>query len=224
MTTENNTPPTIEPRENGPLIVKNLDDFVLSDGTKAEAKPLLALCRCGRSANKPFCDGSHKDAGFDGASSEVVKSDRSYTYKGDDVTVHFNKLLCSHAGECGKRASEIFNTKAKPWVQPDNGSLGQILDVVAACPSGALRYAHGDGAPQAITSTEVSITVEPNGPYQVRNIDVPAGYWAKGQSPKKYVLCRCGLSKKSHFATAPTMTKAGKTPTKAHSSRRLLPL
>ena len=56
-------PITIRCRENGPLVVHG--PFRLVDHTGQELalptdKPLVALCRCGHSANKPFCDGSHK--------------------------------------------------------------------------------------------------------------------------------------------------------------------
>ena len=190
--------PTIEARENGPLIVKNLDNFRLPDGTQADPKPLIALCRCGFSKNKPYCDGSHKDAGFDGSSTDVAKHDRVYTYEGKDVTVYYNKLLCSHAGECGSHALAIFNPNQKPWVQPDAGTLDQIKDVIASCPSGALRYST-TGDPIEITTDDVAITTEPNGPYHVTNIPAQADYWAIGQSEKKYVLCRCGLSKNKPF-------------------------
>lgn len=190
--------PTIETRENGPLIVKNLDTFRMPDGSQAEEKPLYALCRCGASKTKPFCDGSHNNIGFDGEPSDVSHRDRIYAYEGTDTKVYFNKLLCSHAGECGKRARDIFNTKQKPWVQPDAGTLEQIKDVVAACPSGALRFSQTDN-PQAITNETVEISTEPNGPYHVRNIPIAADYWAEGQSEKKYVLCRCGLSKNKPF-------------------------
>jgi CDGSH-type Zn-finger protein/ferredoxin len=190
--------PTIETRENGPLIVKHLDSFRMPDGTKAEPKPLIALCRCGASKTKPYCDGSHKDAGFDSSPSDVTSHDRIYKYEGDQATVYFSKLLCSHAGQCGKRAHDIFNTKQKPWVQPNAGTLNQIKEVVAACPSGALRYSE-TGDPQPITSDEIAISIEPNGPYHVTNLPVDADYWATGQSEKKYVLCRCGLSKNKPF-------------------------
>ena len=50
----------------GPIKVEG--DFVLKDGQgKAfdlAGRNAIALCRCGASANKPFCDGSHKGAGF----------------------------------------------------------------------------------------------------------------------------------------------------------------
>jgi CDGSH-type Zn-finger protein len=49
--------------DNGPAKVSG--DFVLKDGKGAEldlsGRDSVALCRCGLSANKPFCDGSHKD-------------------------------------------------------------------------------------------------------------------------------------------------------------------
>ena len=54
--------------DNGPLLVKG-DGVVLKDGEGAEFnledKPAVALCRCGQSANKPFCDGSHQGASFE---------------------------------------------------------------------------------------------------------------------------------------------------------------
>lgn len=47
---------------NGPLIVSG--DYVLQGADGSEARSGGALCRCGESASKPFCDGSHKSAGF----------------------------------------------------------------------------------------------------------------------------------------------------------------
>jgi CDGSH-type Zn-finger protein len=53
--------------DNGPLRVSGT--FVLKDGQGKEfdlsGRPAVSLCRCGHSAKKPFCDGSHKTAGFD---------------------------------------------------------------------------------------------------------------------------------------------------------------
>ena len=57
---------SIEIRENGPLMVRNLKVMILPDGSQAEKKELTVLCRCGLSANKPYCDGSHKREGWTG--------------------------------------------------------------------------------------------------------------------------------------------------------------
>lgn len=54
----------IEVAHNGPYLVHNVNNLVNSKGKKLEAKPMMALCRCGNSNNKPFCDGSHKTANF----------------------------------------------------------------------------------------------------------------------------------------------------------------
>lgn len=48
---------------NGPLLVDGKVELTLADGTTQE-KEKAYLCRCGASANKPFCDGSHAKAGF----------------------------------------------------------------------------------------------------------------------------------------------------------------
>jgi len=56
--------PTIAVRENGFIRAANIPKLVDSDGSEKELRPVMALCRCGQSANKPFCDGSHKDEGW----------------------------------------------------------------------------------------------------------------------------------------------------------------
>lgn len=58
-------PASITPYPDGPLIVRG--DVVLEtvDGERLERnRRTMALCRCGLSTIKPFCDGSHKPAGF----------------------------------------------------------------------------------------------------------------------------------------------------------------
>ena len=65
---------TITIRENGPLLVEG--DFKLVDAAGNEV-PLKkkALCRCGGSTMKPFCDGTHSKIGFQGAIAAVRDSE-----------------------------------------------------------------------------------------------------------------------------------------------------
>ena len=60
---------TIRTRENGPLLVTGPIKLVdhLGNVYDVSGKENVALCRCGHSTNKPFCDGSHKHMGFQAA-------------------------------------------------------------------------------------------------------------------------------------------------------------
>jgi CDGSH-type Zn-finger protein len=51
-------------KKNGSIRVTGEVDFVDADGKVVETKTDFSLCRCGHSKEKPFCDGSHRDAGF----------------------------------------------------------------------------------------------------------------------------------------------------------------
>ena len=56
---------TITTYEDGPLLVRGDVTFVTQDGTRIEpGRATVALCRCGKSARKPFCDGTHKVVDF----------------------------------------------------------------------------------------------------------------------------------------------------------------
>ena len=68
----------IVPKKNGPYIVTgDLSELQLTDadGNKYDitGKQSVALCRCGASVNKPFCDGQHSKIGFQAAEA-VVKA------------------------------------------------------------------------------------------------------------------------------------------------------
>ncbi|GIW30645.1 MAG: hypothetical protein KatS3mg071_0819 [Meiothermus sp.] len=56
----------IEFRENGSIGIETGGRYVFRQGDQEVVieKPRVSLCRCGHSANKPFCDGTHKSVGF----------------------------------------------------------------------------------------------------------------------------------------------------------------
>ncbi|HVX11176.1 MAG TPA: CDGSH iron-sulfur domain-containing protein [Pirellulales bacterium] len=57
----------IRTRNNGPFVVEGPVTIVDAEGnafTINTDKPAIALCRCGQSGKKPFCDGSHNRCGF----------------------------------------------------------------------------------------------------------------------------------------------------------------
>ena len=59
---------TIRPSKNGPYIVEGYVDLFDTEGNNITVdKPTIALCRCGASSNKPFCDGTHSQIGFQAA-------------------------------------------------------------------------------------------------------------------------------------------------------------
>jgi len=57
--------------ENGPIVLDTNQTIEISvAGTESKAGPLY-LCRCGQSANKPFCDGAHRKVKFEGKGGEL---------------------------------------------------------------------------------------------------------------------------------------------------------
>ena len=61
--------------KNGPYLVSGLIELVDADGKAHPTdKDMVALCRCGASQNKPFCDGTHSKIGFAAAEAAVPES------------------------------------------------------------------------------------------------------------------------------------------------------
>jgi CDGSH-type Zn-finger protein len=66
--------PTIQVLPKGPYLVAGKVTLLDASGNRIEAGEKIALCRCGASTNKPFCDGTHSKIGFDAAAAAVPGS------------------------------------------------------------------------------------------------------------------------------------------------------
>ncbi len=64
---------TISVNENGCYVFGGAESYrVVRDGVEEIIdRPSIALCRCGQSSNKPFCDGTHKQVGFTAAPAAI---------------------------------------------------------------------------------------------------------------------------------------------------------
>ncbi len=190
--------PSVTPTPDGPYLVKDLETLANRNGP-IEAKPTMALCRCGGSGNKPFCDGTHAKIGFSSAKLEGRVEDERENYEGEQITIHDNRGICAHAGRCTDGLPSVFRLKQEPWIDPDAGSRDGIIATVRRCPSGALSYSV-DGIEHRDREGEPAIFVSPNGPYVVSGApDLLDTVRAEGASTGHFTLCRCGGSKNKPF-------------------------
>ena len=191
--------PTIECTPNGPYLVKNLKDLRSSRGDGLPTTPVIALCRCGGSANKPFCDGTHKRNGFSSARLSDGSAERRDDYRGRRITIHDNRALCAHAGHCTEGLPAVFKYGSEPWIDSDGADAEAVIETIRKCPSGALSYSI-DGVEPSGSARPPAITVTEAGPYAVVGaVQVVGEQRAQGAPMEHYTLCRCGASKNKPF-------------------------
>lgn len=191
--------PTIECKVNGPYLVKGLSDLRSSDGTDLQSEPVVALCRCGGSASKPFCDGTHKRNGFSGARLASAVAGQRVDYRAPGITIHDDRELCAHAGHCTAGLATVFKYGSEPWIDPAGADVASIVEVVKRCPSGALSYTLDRPKPPE-EPVPTFITVTKNGPYAVvGGIGMVDSATGQDSQETPYTLCRCGGSKNKPF-------------------------
>lgn len=85
---------TIFIRPNGPLIIRGEIRVEDAEGQLLAKDSEVFLCRCGSSANKPFCDGAHKSCGFsDNASFRDDKAEQPGTGNGIVISLRRNAMM-----------------------------------------------------------------------------------------------------------------------------------
>ncbi len=187
--------PSIEPIVNGPYLLKNLVDFKNSRGEAIATESEMYLCRCGGSARKPFCDGTHLEIGFRSDKVEGRVPDRLDDYAGRKITIHDNRGVCAHSGYCTDKLPSVFIMGKEPWIVPDATGPEEIARTIKMCPSAALSYTK-DGVLSKGQEREPAITVSENGPHRiVGGIELKDSTGSEPESKEHYTLCRCGASK-----------------------------
>jgi CDGSH-type Zn-finger protein/truncated hemoglobin YjbI len=202
-------PAEIQSAPDGPYLVTNVEHMVDWLGRPIPTRPQMALCRCGGSAIKPFCDGTHARIGFTTDKDPKRVPDRRETYLGQQVTILDNRGICAHSGFCTDRLASVFHLGQEPFVTPSGARMDDVVRAVRDCPSGALSYAIGahEAREQVDQDRDPTIEVSRDGPYRItggivlRNIDDVAEAPGDGSSREHYSLCRCGRSQNKPFCS-----------------------
>ncbi len=208
----------IQVSRNGPYIVtgsvplmvmeiSNDDEGYCRSWRKVQEYPLqeqYALCRCGHSKNKPFCDGTHAKIRFDGTE---TAGDEPYLQspaiiRGSELELADYEGLCAHARFC-LRAGGIWNLTRRSDI-PD--ARDTAIDEACNCPSGRL----------VLRDRKTGETIEPVLERSVVVIENPARgehgpLWVRGGVPvvsadgkpytvrNRVTLCGCGRSRNKPF-------------------------
>jgi CDGSH-type Zn-finger protein len=209
--------PKILPLPNGPYyLINDMEPKVVENLKNFKGEPLsttvgIALCRCGKSNRKPFCDGTHSIIGFSSQNVNLNENDtnkltiknKRRDYVGKEITIHDNRKICSHAKECVNNLPSVFKLGSKPWIDSDGSKIQDIINTVRKCPSGALSYSiDGIEYRDPKEQRDPILTVLKNGPYYITGgIDLIGENieFGEGASKEHYTLCRCGTSENKPF-------------------------
>lgn len=193
----------------------NDDDGYCHTWRRAKTYPVqeqYALCRCGNSKNKPFCDGTHAKVSFNGT--ETAGNEPYLRHprriRGPELELHDYENLCVHARFC-MRAGGIWNlTEQSDIPEAKNTAIEEACN----CPSGRL----------VIWDQETGKAIEPELEKSIVVIEYPARgehgpYWVRGGIPvisangkpytvrNRVALCRCGRSENKPFCDGSHMVE-----------------
>ena len=194
-------PRRISIRTNGPYLVAGVP-LLDADGRTLETGSTFELCRCGRSATKPFCDETHDVIGFDGreTADRGEVRDRRRAFEGAEITIYDVRRLCAHAAVCTDNLPKVFDVTRPRWIDPDAAPPGDLADVVRRCPSGALAYAMGENPEPVEPHLEPGIRCSRGASYVVTGgVELVGADGRPYERRERVTLCRCGASRNKPF-------------------------
>ena len=168
-----------------------------------ETEGTYALCRCGQSSGKPFCDMTHIAEGFDGADTADTcpTAERQKVFTGTGIVVKRDYSLCTEAGFCRNR---FVNVEQMVPDTGDSAVRSNVIVMIERCPSGSFAYAMAEGEPdiEPDLPQQIAVTVEitSDGPiagplWVTGSIPIERADGQPFESRNRVTLCCCGRSK-----------------------------
>ena len=163
------------------------------------AEESYALCRCGGSQNKPFCDGTHATRDWDGAEQPPAApyDERAREYPGEGVTVQDVRGICAHAGFCANKVTNVWKMAA---ATADSDLRNDMLAMIDRCPSGALQYRLADESAPHEADLSPTVNLVQDGPLWVTGgVQVTRADGTVIETRARLTLCRCAASANKPF-------------------------
>jgi uncharacterized Fe-S cluster protein YjdI len=121
--------------------------------------------------------------------------DLTKKYKNGELTIVWQPGKCIHAAECVKALPQVYNPKARPWIQAENATIEELKAQIQKCPSGALSYHMEGEGNKEVESLKVAVEVMENGPLLVYGtLEVMNENGNIETKNKTTAFCRCGAS------------------------------
>ncbi|MDR0854548.1 MAG: CDGSH iron-sulfur domain-containing protein [Clostridiales Family XIII bacterium] len=194
---------TIVPDEDGNgLDYKKTKDYEIADGQQ------YALCRCGQSENKPFCDGTHAKVGFDGKETAnmdcYADSVKIYPRRDgkEDLQLMDRKDLCAVARFCDRFENcwHLVLNCTEDTPEKEEEAIYQAQ----RCPSGRITVRRNGVELEPELDREITLLEDVfqgfNGPIYVKGgITVVSEDGTEYEIRNRRTLCRCGQSKNMPF-------------------------
>jgi CDGSH-type Zn-finger protein len=204
--------------KNGPYLVSGniplAEQTILTDddgGSErwSEASPIqtrdsYALCRCGQSRAKPFCDGTHAKIGFDGSETATREpyAELASVFDGPDLALTDVQQLCAFARFCDPNG-QVWNQVANA---DDPEVRANFIRQVGNCPAG--RLVAWDKSSKSAIEPRLPVSIglvedpaqECSGPLWLRGgITVVSADGFEYENRNRVTLCRCGQSQNKPF-------------------------